>query len=54
MTSSARSTIDRLATIIANEDKLRLFLSTEEGFQSDQVWNGRVFDRCTPLYSPFR
>ena len=57
MTSSAPSTIDRLATIIekkGNEDELRHFLSTEKGFRSDQVCNGRVVPRCTPLYSPFR
>ena len=50
MTSFARSTIDRLATIIAkrmNKDELLRFLSTEEGFRSSQVWRSCVFDRCT-------
>ena len=57
MTSSARSTIDRLATITKkndNEHELRRFLSTEEVFRCDQVHRSRVFDRRTPLYSPFR
>ena len=53
MTSSARSTIDRLATITKkndNEHELRRFLSTEEVFRCDQVHRVRVFDRRTPLH----
>ena len=40
MTSSARSTIDRLTTIIEkeNDDDLKSFLSTEEGFRREQVY----------------
>ena len=50
------SKITRLSEILAkkDEDGLKSFLSTEKGFRSDQVWNGRVFHRCTKLYSPFR
>ena len=50
------SKIERLAKIIEeeDEDELESFLSTEKGFRSYQVWNDRVFHRCTILYSPFR
>ena len=42
------SAITRLIEIIeeVDEDELKSFLSTEKGFRSDQVWNGRVFHRA--------
>ena len=56
MASAKEDVIQMLNIIIVKENwnELRRFLSTAKGFRSSQVWRSRVFDRCTPLYSPFR
>ena len=55
---AARRIIKRLKAIMKerndhklqsfSDDELKSFLSTKNGFQSEQVWSGHVFHCCTP------
>ena len=46
MISSSITTLIEILAKEEDEDELESFLSTEKGFRSSQVWNGRVFHRA--------